>query len=89
MSQAGFRLLYFRMEDHANHYVQKEREQAQIDLFNAVKANRLTVANAILDKYSVKYLMRVDGEADPVVNRCGVEILSGPGVALFRRVPCR
>jgi hypothetical protein len=89
ISQAGFRLLYFRMEDHANHYVQKEREQAQTDLFNAVKANRLTVANAILDKYSVNYLMRVDGEADPIVNRCGVEILSGPGVALLRRAPCR
>jgi len=89
MGQAGFRLLFFRMSDHANHYVQKEREKAQTDLRNAVHAQRLTVANAILDKHDVKYLMRLDREPDPVVNRCGVEILQGQGVALLKRVPCR
>jgi hypothetical protein len=89
MGQAGFRLLFFRMSDHANHYVQREREQAQTDLRNAINANRLTVANAILDRYDVKYLMRVDGESDPVVDRCGVAILPGPGVALLRRVSCQ
>jgi hypothetical protein len=89
ISQAGFRLFSFSMVDHANHYVQKEREKAQTDLLNAINANRLTVANAILDKYSVKYLIGVNGQSDPVVNRCGVEIVPGPGFSLLRRIPCR
>jgi hypothetical protein len=89
MGQADWRLFFYRIADHANHYVQKEREQAEAALHKAIKANHLTIVNAILDKYDVKYLMRVDGESDEIVNRCGVETIPGPGVALLRRVPCR
>lgn len=89
LGQAGFRLLYFGFSDHANHYVQAERERAQAQLRQAVESHRMTVADALLDKYDVRYLMRVDGTADPVVDHCGLPILPGPGFTLMKRTSCR
>jgi hypothetical protein len=85
------KILRLSVAEYANPYSHDLRIDDERVLDTALAANSLGAANTVLDQYRIAFIMEDPrAPADPVIRRCGGEVLlEHEGYRLRRRAPCR